>query len=81
MPEQVAIKEIDDQGRIVIPKQWRRGRLRTNKVVMKLKENSIEIVPYESLDLTKHFDSVVADVKSNLSDWRSLKKEILTKKR
>jgi bifunctional DNA-binding transcriptional regulator/antitoxin component of YhaV-PrlF toxin-antitoxin module len=81
MLEQVAIKEIDDQGRIVIPKQWRRGRLRTNKVVMKLKENSIEIVPYESLDLTKHFDSVVADVKSNLSDWRSLKKEILTKKK
>ncbi len=75
------IKEIDAQGRIVIPKEWRKEKLKAKKVLMKLRgDGSIEIVPYNSLDLTKYFDSVEIDVKSSLSDWRSLRKELSAKK-
>lgn len=75
MPE-VEIKEIDDQGRIIIPKAWRSKHLKSNKVVVKLGEGVIEIVPYGALDLTKWFDTVEVSVKSDLSDWRSLRREI-----
>jgi bifunctional DNA-binding transcriptional regulator/antitoxin component of YhaV-PrlF toxin-antitoxin module len=79
---QVEIKEIDEQGRIVIPKDWRRGRLKTKKVLMKLRgDSSIEIVPYTALDLTKYFDIAVVDVKSPLTDWHSLSKELHVKKK
>lgn len=77
---QVEIKEIDAQGRIVIPKDWRKGKLKTKKVLMKLKNDGvIEIVPYNSLDLTKFFDIAEVDVSSPLSDWHALKAELQTK--
>ena len=36
----------------------------------------IEIMPYEKVDLTKYFDSVEADIKSDLSNWKSVKREL-----
>jgi AbrB family looped-hinge helix DNA binding protein len=71
------IKEIDAQGRIVIPKEWRKEKLKGRKVLMKLNEGGgIEILPYNSLDLTKYFDSVEVEIQSPLSDWHSVKKEL-----
>jgi len=79
---EVEVKEIDDQGRIVIPVEWR-GKLKTKKVLMKLKKNGgvIEIFPYNSLDLTKYFDSIEADIQTPLSNWHSLRKELRSRKR
>jgi len=77
----VEIKEIDNQGRIVIPKNWRKGKLKGKKVVLKRKsDDSIEIIPYDRFDLTKYFDSIEVDVKSPLSDWHALKKELSRKR-
>jgi AbrB family looped-hinge helix DNA binding protein len=77
----MAIKEIDEQGRIVIPKHWRRGKLKNKKVVLRRKnDESIEILPYDKFDLTKYFDSIEVDVKSPLSDWHALKKELSRKR-
>ncbi len=73
---QVEIKEIDEQGRIVIPKAWRRKHLKSKKLVMKLKEGAIEIIPYSALDLTKFFDRIEVDVKSDLDDWHALRKDL-----
>ena len=51
MLAEMEVKEIDDQGRIVIPKEWRKARFKGRKVLMKLKEGGgIEILPYNSLD-------------------------------
>jgi bifunctional DNA-binding transcriptional regulator/antitoxin component of YhaV-PrlF toxin-antitoxin module len=76
---QVAIREIDGRGRDVIPKEWRKGRLKSRKILMKLKNNfSIEIIPYNTLDLTKYFDCEV-DAKSSLMEWHSLRKELRNK--
>jgi len=75
----MVIKEIDEQGRVVIPKDWRKGKLK-GKVLMKLKDDSsIEIIPYNSLDLTKYFDSIEIEVKSPLTDWHSLRRELRDK--
>lgn len=72
----VEIKEIDEQGRVVIPKAWRSKHLTSRRVVMKLKEGAIEIVPYGTLDLTRFFDRIKVDVKSDLGDWHALRREL-----
>jgi AbrB family looped-hinge helix DNA binding protein len=73
---QVEIKELDAQGRIVIPKAWRSKHLRGNRVIVKLKEEGVEIVPYASLDLTKFFDRLPVDLKSDLRDWHAVRREL-----
>lgn len=73
---QVEIKDIDEQGRIIIPKAWRRKHLKSNRVILKLKEGAIEIVPYSALDLTKFFDKMEVDIKSDLGDWHALRREL-----
>ena len=37
-------------------------------MIMKIKGEVIEITPEKDLDLTKYFDSISVDVKSDLSD-------------
>lgn len=71
------IKEIDDQGRIIIPMDWRKKHLKgDHKVIVKLKEDSVEIIPYHSPDLTKYFDSVEVELKSDLGNWKKVRKEL-----
>lgn len=69
------IKEIDEQGRIVIPAEWRKG-LRSNKVILRKRGEVLEIVPQEKVDLTAFFDRAQVDVKANLSDWHAVRREL-----
>ena len=78
---QLEVKDVDEQGRIIIPKEWRRKLLKGKKVVMRLKDASIEITPYRQEDLTKFFDAALVDVKSNMEDWHALRKELKGVKR
>jgi bifunctional DNA-binding transcriptional regulator/antitoxin component of YhaV-PrlF toxin-antitoxin module len=74
---QTEIKEIDERGRVVIPIDWRKGKLKGKKVVLKRSsDESIEILPYDKFDLTRYFDTIDVDLKSSLTDWHSLKKEL-----
>ena len=70
------IKDVDEQGRIIIPKKWRNKLLKGKKVVMRLKDDSIEITPFRQGDLTRFFDAAVADIKSDLEDWHAVRKEL-----
>jgi len=72
----VEIKDVDEQGRTVIPKIWRAQLFKGGKVVMRLKDDSIEITPLRQGDLTRFFDAAVADVKSDLGDWHAVRKEL-----
>jgi bifunctional DNA-binding transcriptional regulator/antitoxin component of YhaV-PrlF toxin-antitoxin module len=77
MQEQIEIKnEVDKQGKLVLPKEWRERYLKSREVVMRFKGAVIEIMPYVKVDLTKYFDSVEADIKADLSDWQSVKREL-----
>ncbi len=73
---EVVVKEIDRQGRIVIPKKWRDKYVRSGRVILRIKEGSIEIVPEDSIDLTKYFDSIEVDIESDLSNWKKVKREL-----
>ncbi|RLF97887.1 MAG: AbrB/MazE/SpoVT family DNA-binding domain-containing protein [Candidatus Wolframiiraptor sp.] len=71
------IKELDKQGRLVLPKNWREKYAKKGKVVLKVENDTIIIKPYELVDLTEFFDKIEVDVKSDLSDWNSVRRELL----
>ena len=71
----VAIKKLDGQGRIVVPKEWR-DKHGGGKVVLSLEEGKITITPLDEVDLTEYFDSIEVDVESDLSDWHAIKREL-----
>ena len=73
---QVEIKNVDDQGRILLPKDWRDKHLKGKKAIIVYKGDTVEIKPFTKSDLTKHFDKVQVDLKSDLSDWHRVRKEL-----
>jgi bifunctional DNA-binding transcriptional regulator/antitoxin component of YhaV-PrlF toxin-antitoxin module len=72
----VEIKVLDNQGRILLPKEWRDRYLKGKKAIIVYKENVVEIRPFDKSDLTKYFDKVEIDLKSDLSDWHKVRKEL-----
>jgi bifunctional DNA-binding transcriptional regulator/antitoxin component of YhaV-PrlF toxin-antitoxin module len=72
----VEIKSVDDQGRILLPKNWRSRYLRGKKAIVVSKGEVVEVRPFTKPDLTKYFDSVEVDLKSDLSDWHKVRKEL-----
>ena len=70
------IKVVDNQGRILLPKKWRDRYLKGKKAIIVYKENVVEIRPFDKSDLTKYFDKVEIDLKSDLSDWHKVRKEL-----
>jgi bifunctional DNA-binding transcriptional regulator/antitoxin component of YhaV-PrlF toxin-antitoxin module len=72
----VEIKTVDSQGRILPPKNWRNRYLKGKKAIIITKEDVVEIRPFEKSDLTKYFGKVEVDLKSDISDWHKVKKEL-----
>ena len=73
---EVEVKTVDNQGRIILPKNWRDRYLKGKKAIVSFKEDVIEIRPFTKVDLTKYFDTVNVDLKSDLSDWHKVRKEL-----
>ena len=60
----------------MLPKEWRDRYLKGKKAIIVYKENVVEIRPFDKSDLTKYFDKVEVDLKSDLSDWHKVRKEL-----
>ena len=73
---EVEIKSVDNQGRILLPKDWRNRYLKGKKAMVVYKGELVEIRPFTKSDLTKFFDKVEVDLKSDLSDWHKVRKEL-----
>jgi bifunctional DNA-binding transcriptional regulator/antitoxin component of YhaV-PrlF toxin-antitoxin module len=73
---QMEIKKVDNQGRIILPKEWRNRYLKGKKAIIVYKGDIVEIRPFTKSDLTKYFDKVEVDLKSDLSDWHKVRKEL-----
>jgi len=71
------VKFVDKQGRLVLPKEWREKYARRGVVILRIEGERIVIEPVKLPDLTEFFDSVEVDLKSDLSDWKSVKGELL----
>jgi len=73
---EMEIKTVDNQGRIMLPKEWRDRYLKNKKAIVALKGDLVEIRPFENADLTKFFDTVEVDLKADLSDWHKVREEL-----
>lgn len=67
---------MDNQGRILLPKNWRDRYLKGKKAIVVFKGDIVEIRPFTKPDLTKYFDKVEVDLKLDLSDWHQVRKEL-----
>jgi bifunctional DNA-binding transcriptional regulator/antitoxin component of YhaV-PrlF toxin-antitoxin module len=73
MEVKVAIKRIDNQGRIVLPLSFRR-RLKQGAVLVVEREDRLEIYPVDA-ELSKYFDAVEVDVE-RFEDYHELRREL-----
>ena len=71
------MKLVDKQGRLVLPKEWREKHAGRGLVILRVEGERIIIEPLKLPNLTEFFDSIEVDLKSDLSDWRSVKGELL----
>ena len=69
-------KNVDARGRIALPAAWRKKHLRGGKVLLRPKGDLLEIVPQERVDLTAFSDAAEVDLKSDLSDWHGVTREL-----
>jgi bifunctional DNA-binding transcriptional regulator/antitoxin component of YhaV-PrlF toxin-antitoxin module len=82
MANNVEIKKVDSQGRIVLPSDWRESDLKYSNEVFIIKEpGCLKIIPKKKVDLTKYFDSVDFDIDDELldKDWKTIEAHILRK--
>lgn len=73
---EMVIKDVDEQGSIVIPKELRKKYKIREKVVIRSGEGKIELIPLEEKELAKYFDVATADIRTDLSDWHKVRKEL-----
>lgn len=74
------IKRVDEQGRVLIPKKWRDKYLKkSSTVILEVKDDQIVIKCHNPVDITKYFDSIDVDLKSDLDDWNEVKRELYLK--
>jgi bifunctional DNA-binding transcriptional regulator/antitoxin component of YhaV-PrlF toxin-antitoxin module len=73
---EVEVKTVDNQGRIILPKNWRDRYLKGKKAIVSFKADVIEIRPFTKTDLTEYFDKVDVDLKADLSEWHKVRKEL-----
>jgi len=67
----VEIKAVDDQGRIILPKAWRK-RLKTQRVLIIDDGDRLEIRPADT-DLGRFVDAVEVEA-DHFDDYHSLRK-------
>lgn len=72
----ILVKDVDRQGRIVLPASWRKKHLRGGKVLLRPRGDILEIVAHDKVDLTAYFDAAEVDVKADLSDWHGVRREL-----
>lgn len=70
------LKQVDGQGRIILPKKWRDQHLKNHSVVMLVKDDEIIVKAHKTEDISDLIDSIELDIKSDLSDWDAVKKEL-----
>ncbi len=75
----IELKKVDAQGRIVLPVEWRESDLKGSDEVFVIKKRGyLKILPKKRGDLTKFFDSVDLGVDVDLDDkeWDEIEEEI-----
>ncbi len=82
MEENIEIKKVDPQGRIVLPLDWREYALKETNEVIIIKENEyLKIIPKKKGNMSEFFDSLEfgEDIIEKLEDWTEAKAALIKK--
>ena len=75
MKNGVELKKVDEQGRFILPADWREEELSGSKEVYVIKRKGyLKIIPKQHIDLTKYFDQVDFGVES-IGSWKEFEKK------
>ncbi|RLI86383.1 MAG: AbrB/MazE/SpoVT family DNA-binding domain-containing protein [Archaeoglobales archaeon] len=67
-------RKVDEQGRIILPSDWRERELKDCREVFVIRYGKfLKIIPKRKIDLTEFFDGV--DLGVNVEDWRKFERE------
>ena len=59
MSDGVEVKEVDSQGRLVLPRDWRESELGpTRQLYVVKRKGYLKVIPKGSIDLTENFDKI-----------------------
>jgi bifunctional DNA-binding transcriptional regulator/antitoxin component of YhaV-PrlF toxin-antitoxin module len=71
----VEVKKVDEQGRFILPADWREAELTESREIYIIKRKGyLKLVPKRKVDLTECFDKVDLGVKS-IGDWNEFEKK------
>ncbi len=73
MKEGIEIRKVDDQGRFVLPSDWRKNELEGEEVFVVKRRGYLKIIPKKRANLTKFFDKV--DLGVNIGDWKEFERK------
>lgn len=74
MKSGVELKKVDEEGRFILPSDWREAELgETREVYVIKRKGYLKLVPKRRVDLTKLFDKVDLGVES-IDDWDQFEK-------
>jgi bifunctional DNA-binding transcriptional regulator/antitoxin component of YhaV-PrlF toxin-antitoxin module len=72
----VELKKVDEQGRFILPADWREAELSETRELYVIKRKGyLKLVPKRRVDLTACFDKIDLGVKS-IGDWSEFEKKI-----
>jgi len=72
----VELKKVDEQGRFILPADWRETELSESRELYVIKRKGyLKLVPKRRIDLTLCFDKIDLGVKS-IGDWTEFEKKI-----
>ena len=72
----VELKKVDEQGRFILPADWREAELNESREVYVIKRKGyLKLIPKRRVDLTECFDKVGVGAKS-IGDWSQFEKEL-----
>ncbi|MBI4257323.1 MAG: hypothetical protein HY619_00050 [Thaumarchaeota archaeon] len=74
MSVEVEVKKVDDQGRLILPVDWRQSELKEASEVYVIKRKGyLKIVPKRKIDLVKFFDKAELGVDA-IGEWGDFEK-------
>ncbi len=75
----VTVRNVDAQGRVALPKGWRKRTLKKSDEVILIEEDDMLLIrPRRKIDLTAYFDKIKVDIDPEaFADYNLLKRALL----
>lgn len=75
MESGVELKKVDEQGRFILPADWREAELSESRELYVIKRKGyLKIVPKRKIDITKYFDKADLGVDA-IGSWKQFEKK------